>query len=166
MRAFCVCMEQFESRTLLSAGAVDPTFSPTYENWRMAVGGEEVHAQLDGKMLHYSHIGPYDESTQIWRTNPNGSLDSTFGSSGVINLGSAQISQFQAQADGKIVALMQNYGTVLELRRFNANGTPDSSFGVGGKATISVPSGSYYNDMAIQNDGKIVVIGQDEVNGY
>ena len=167
MRAFCVCMEQFESRVLLAAGAVDPTYSAAYEDWRMAIGGGEVHAQLDGKMLHYSHIGPFDESTQLWRTSSNGSLDTSFGTSGVINLGTAPIQEFKAQADGKIVVMMENYGTSFELRRYNANGTPDTSFGSGGKLTVGgLGQYSYYNDMAVQSDGKIIVVGQDATNGY
>src|ERR1041385_6341964 len=127
MRAICVCMEQFESRPLLSAGVVDPTFSPAYQNWRMPTVGAEVHAQLDGKMLHYAHIGPNTDSSQIWRTNLNGSLDTSFGSNGVINLGSAPITKYAATADGKIVVLMQNFGTTLELRRYNANGSAEAS---------------------------------------
>jgi len=166
MRAICVCMDQFESRTLLSAGIPDLSYASPYEGWSMPVGGAEVHAQLDGKMLHYAHLGTYTDSTQIWRSNSNGTLDTTFGSGGVISLGSAPISEYSVGADGKIVVLMENYGTTLELRRYNANGTLDTSFASGGKLTVTVPQNSYYNDMAIQTDGKIIVVGQDDINGY
>src|SRR5213075_1671560 len=152
--------------TLLSAGAVELGLYVVYQNWHMPTLVDGVLAQIDGKMLHYAHIGPYTDSTQIWRTNPNGSLDASFGSGGVINLGSAPISEFDAQADGKIVVLMENYGTSFELRRYNANGAPDTSFGSGGKLIVTVGARSYYNDMAVQNDGKIVIVGQDDINGY
>jgi uncharacterized delta-60 repeat protein len=166
MRAFCVCMEQFESRTLLAAGFNDPSYSSPYQGWNIPTGGAEVHAQLDGKMLHYVHLGPYTDSTEIWRSNPNGSLDTSFGVNGTIDLGAAPITKFAAQADGKIVVLMENYGTRFELRRYNANGTPDTSFGSGGKLILTMSPYSYYNDMAIQNDGRIVVVGQNDTTGY
>src|SRR5438045_8584063 len=105
MRASCVCMEQFESRTLLSAGAVDPSYFPAFENWRMPVAfSSQIQPQLDGKMMHYAYIGPNDQSTQLWRTNPNGTLDKTFGDKGVINLGAAEVNEFEVGSNGKIVA--------------------------------------------------------------
>src|SRR4051812_48983565 len=166
MRAICVCMEQFESRTLLSAGAVDPSYAPVYQNLRTAGQGEEVHAQLDGKMLHRGRIGPYTTSTQMWRTNANGSLDTTFGSNGVVDLGGAMFEKYEVGADGKIVALVQNFGSTLELRRYNANGSPDASFGGSGNVVLNVSPYSYYTSMAVQTDGKIVVIGSDTSNSY
>src|SRR5688500_14101022 len=114
MPAFCVCMEQFESRTLLAATVVDDTYFPAFGNWRMPVAfGTDVHAHLDGKMIHYAFIGPNDQSKQIWRTNPNGSLDRSFASSGVIDLGTAEVSDLEIAPDGKIVTLMRTNGSTI-----------------------------------------------------
>jgi uncharacterized delta-60 repeat protein len=160
-------MEQFESRTLLSAGAVDYSYAAPYQYWRTPVArGEELHAQLDGKMIHYAFIGPHDGDTQFWRTNPNGSFDPTFGSNGVINLGTNEVTQFKTQPDGKFVALIRTDGASLELRRYNANGTLDGSFGVGGRVLLSTPDGTYFHEIEIQNDGKILAAGNDFSNGY
>src|SRR5438067_1046221 len=117
MRAICVCMEQFESRTLLSAGAVDPSYAGAYNNSSLPqLYGEQVHAQLDGKMIHYAFSGA-SNSTQLWRTNPNGALDTTFGTSGAINLGDFKVNQFAAQPDGKLVVLLrQDANNSISLR--------------------------------------------------
>jgi uncharacterized delta-60 repeat protein len=165
MRGICVCMEQLESRTLLAAGSVDPTYAPAFQNARMGDLTPRVRAQLDGKMLHLNRMGASPSSTQIWRTNPNGSLDTTFASSGVLYFGSARVADFEIQPDGKIVTLMDSLG-YLDLRRFTASGAPDSSFGIGGRATAAAPIYSHFHGMALQNDGRIVIIGSDDDNGY
>jgi uncharacterized delta-60 repeat protein len=48
------------------------------------------------------------------------------------------------------------------LARYLPNGQPDTSFGVGGKALTSLTGSASYssgNDIVLQSDGKIVVIG-------
>jgi uncharacterized delta-60 repeat protein len=168
MRCFCVCMEQFESRTFLSAGALDPTYSPAFEKARMsAAQGEQLHLQLDGKMIHCAFIGPHDGDSQCWRTNPNGSLDRSFGSKGVIKLRSSEVDDFQTQADGKFVALIRTADASLQLRRYNAKGTPDRSFGVRAKESLrSTGDSIFFQGIAIQDDGKILAVGNGMSNGY
>jgi uncharacterized delta-60 repeat protein len=165
-------MEQVESRTLLSAGAIDPTYSAVFDGWRMPVAfSSQIHPQLDGKMLHYAYIGPTDAGIQFWRTNPNGSLDKTFGYHGVINLGDTnsgamEVTDFQVQSDGKFVALTHTDGKSIQLRRFNANGRPDRSFGRGGRVGLDTRDGANFGEIAIQNDGKILAVGNDISKGY
>jgi uncharacterized delta-60 repeat protein len=83
-------------------------------------------------------------------------LDSTFGTGGLASGAYIAFNDVAIQADGKIVV-----GGTFDLQRFNANGTVDTSFGqkglIGtdiGKDLIKVWA------LAIQNDGKIVVVGQ------
>src|SRR6185503_20673041 len=53
-----------------------------------------------------------------------------------------------------------------DLRRFNANGSADKSFGTAGKATMTTPARTYFTELAVQNDGKILVSGNDDIDGY
>ena len=48
---------------LLSAGALDPSYSSVYDGRRMSVAfSPQIHPQLDGKMLHCAYIGPINAS--------------------------------------------------------------------------------------------------------
>src|SRR5437899_4077269 len=70
--------ESLEPRALLAAGAIDSSYSPPFNNVGNSLFAFEsvVHMQFDGKSIHYAHIN--DKQT-LWRQNPNGSLDTSFG---------------------------------------------------------------------------------------
>lgn len=97
-----------------------------------------------------------------------GDLDPTFGIGGraITDLGGTDSIQAMAQqADGKVVAVgCTNNGSNMDfgLVRYNSSGSLDTSFGAGGivKTDIGNGSGDYAHDVAIQADGKIVVVGQ------
>jgi uncharacterized delta-60 repeat protein len=86
----------------------------------------------------------------VVRFNADGSLDSTFGSRGLVTTtitakGFDEIWSLGLQADGKIVVAggtsPPNSGTrQLALVRYNPNGSLDSSFGIGGKALDHIPT--------------------------
>src|SRR3954470_1367386 len=102
MRAICVCMEQFESRTLLSAGAIDPSYHPAHdqeENW--APLANLVVMQPGNKSIHYAQLSPL-VAPIMWREKPDGSLDTTFGSGGSINV-NWSLADLAVQPDGKIL---------------------------------------------------------------
>src|SRR4051812_29123532 len=102
MRTFCVCMEQFESRTFLSAGAIDPSYHPAHDQEvNFAPLGNRVAMQVDNKSIHYAQLGP-DAAPMMWREKPDGSLDTTFGSGGSIPM-TFGISDLAVQPNGKIV---------------------------------------------------------------
>ena len=68
--------------------------------------------------------------------------------------------------DGKIVAagdaVTASGGFDVALARFNSDGMLDTSFGTGGKVTTAIGPGSRRDrahDVAVLNDGKIVVAG-------
>jgi uncharacterized delta-60 repeat protein len=71
------------------------------------------------------------------------------------------------QADGKIVMVGGTF-TDFVLARFNADGSPDTSFGVGGGRVITdMGSGLRQEEalaVAIQPDGKIVVVGHTAID--
>jgi uncharacterized delta-60 repeat protein len=102
------------------------------------------------------------------RYNVNGTLDTSFGSSGKVltavgNGGVSGIFSLALQADGKIVAA----GTASDggrdkfaLVRYNANGTVDTTFGSGGMTLTPVGSGdANLNSLAVDDSGNLVVAG-------
>lgn len=66
------------------------------------------------------------------------------------------------QPDGKIVAAgFTDIGNSFQflVARFNVDGTLDTTFGSGGKTIISQGETSFCNSLAIQPNGKIILIG-------
>src|SRR5262249_45692842 len=108
---------------------------------------------------------------------PNGTLDTTFGSNGMVTtaLSNSVAGNMSAalQTDGKIVVggeILVNAGLNVWnflVLRYNINGTLDTTFGTGGEVTTSLGplthDGAYA--LVIQSDGKIVAGGEAEVNG-
>jgi uncharacterized delta-60 repeat protein len=155
MRSACVCMEQFESRTLLSAGLFDSSYHPPYLN---ALGGtfffQKIHMQLDGKSLHYAGLDDF----QIWRQNPNGSLDKSFGSGGKITF-EHELVDFAVDNLGRIIAwdFDRTLPGRIHLMRFDANGSVDKSFGSNGESEWGIDRDFYPTSMAVQNDNRIIL---------
>ncbi len=111
----------------------------------------------------------------------SGALDPTFGSGGIVTtpVGSldADAGSLAVQADGKIVVAglagnAMNRIWDVALLRYKANGLldtdPITGFGGGtGIVTTDIGSSSNYaNAVAIQGDGKIVVVGNAFVNSF
>lgn len=129
-----------------------------------------VAVQADGKIIAAGATfnGISDMFTLI-RYNIDGSLDTTFGTGGIVTsgFGSGSIATAVAvQTDGKIVAAgtaasgFINSGSDFVLARYNDDGSYDTSFGDAGMVVTHI---SEYDDevnaMALQTDGKIVVAG-------
>ena len=101
-----------------------------------------------------------------------GDLDSSFGNGGKVTTdflgkedGAAAVA---IQADGKIVvagAIILGSTHDFGVTRYNTDGSLDSSFGSGGKAATDFSEGSIFAaDLAIQPDGKIIVVGGNSSN--
>jgi len=88
---------------------------------------------------------------------PTTALDATFGSGGKVTTPSTGTGNAVAlQADGRIVTA----GAAFTLTRHNTDGSADTTFGTGGKVTTAFGAGSgSATDVAIQSDGKMVVVG-------
>lgn len=135
----------------------------------------------DGKIVvaGYYFGGNQNFQALLVRYNPDGSLDSSFGSGGTVtdfrgfSSGSANLAETVAiQPDGKIV-IAGHYtspdggSTVATMARFNANGTYDTSFGTSGRLEIPVASGSaQFNDIEVLPDGRIVAVGRSAPNFF
>jgi len=106
------------------------------------------------------------------RFNANGTLDTTFGTGGIVTTGfgvSAEATSGAVQADGKIVAA--GYANLdgaddFALVRYNSNGTIDASFGTSGRVTTDFAGAEDHpTSVAIQPDGNIVVAGGADIGG-
>jgi len=109
---------------------------------------------------------PECEHTDVVRYNANGTLDASFGSGGKLTLAGVDVGQGLArQADGKLVLV----GTVVQstapatarfvLMRLNADGGPDTTFGSAGTASTALSENATASGIALQADGKLVVVG-------
>ncbi len=109
----------------------------------------------------------------IAKLNATGSLDSGFGTNGVsiFHLPSDQYDHFYSgavQADGKIITAGTSSDTVtdkLMVNRFNSDGSIDTSFGNNGTIIETLGSRSPGRDVKIQQNGKIIVVGQIDFDG-
>ena len=117
-----------------------------------------IAIQSNGKILAAGPVNAGNDFFMI-RLNPNGSLDTTFGNSGVAaeeacipNSGA-----LASQPNGEIVVV--GGGCAV---RFEANGTLDPSFGIGGVAKLVGGEGG---TVALQSDGKFLVTGFDGLPG-
>ena len=127
-----------------------------------------VAVQADGKIivagLTQDDMGDMDFA--VLRYQENGMLDSSFGINGVVITdfgGQDWANSVKLQNDGKILvagSTYQNYNTDFAICRYHSNGILDYSFGVNGKVTTDFWGfGDEANDMLLQPDGKIVVVG-------
>ena len=134
-----------------------------------------VVMQPDGKIVVaggafplFTFLGDF----KVVRYNPNGSLDRSFGSGGIVTTTFPEGSyafDVALQSDGKIIAagtVFVNFipgessNTDFALARYNADGTPDATFGNGGQ--VSTDFNGLEDDafsVLIQPDGKIVAVG-------
>jgi uncharacterized delta-60 repeat protein len=135
--------------------------------------------QPDGKIVAAGYVEPLStgEDFGLARYNPDGSLDTSFGSGGKVttSFGSDRdyATQVVVQPDGKIVAagraLVGPVATgVYEfgLARYNPDGSLDSGFGTGGKVTTAIGTYDIARGLALQADGKIVVSGYTYSAGF
>jgi uncharacterized delta-60 repeat protein len=124
-----------------------------------------VAIQPDGKIVAAGSTSLGLGVSNIVRCNPDGSLDTTFGGTGIVNLsGGVGGRSLALQPDGKIVAAGNIDGFfpfLFAVVRLNPNGSPDSTFGNGTGRVITLIGGyeSSASSVAIQADGKIVVAG-------
>jgi uncharacterized delta-60 repeat protein len=130
--------------------------------------GRSLAIQPDGKILlggFCQGVSNYDFC--IARFNSNGTLDTSFGSSGIViqDIGSSDDygHSLAIQPDGKILLSGACYdGSNIDfcIARFKSDGTLDINFGNSGKLTLDIGSSSDFGySLAIQSDGKILLGG-------
>lgn len=127
-----------------------------------------IAIQKDGKILlaGYSSAGTKDFA--VVRLNPNGVVDNTFGTAGVVttNFGTSDDygNAIVIQSDQKIVVAGTSIENGAQIRystaRYLPNGSLDAGFGTGGTVTTKIDgSGVTARSIGIQSTGNIVVGG-------
>jgi uncharacterized delta-60 repeat protein len=162
------------SQTCAAPGDLDTTFSTdgkrTLSFFNENSRAEAVMVRPDGRIVVAGTCSLSPSAFCITQMSATGTIDLTFGSQGTgvevvaINSTSNTATAAAMQPDGKVVVA----GYCLEgtrydfcLARFTVGGRLDSSFGSGGKiATDVTDSSDFAYALAIQPDGKIVVVGQ------
>jgi uncharacterized delta-60 repeat protein len=162
-------------------GEIDPSFG---ENGSLATflngaAGGRIVIQPDGKILAAgTFYQDGDNDFALARYHPDGTFDSSFGppNHGWAIVGFTQngnssqdfVGALALQPDGKIVvagSTSAGNNDDFAMIRFNADGTLDPSFGTNGGTVTAFGSGDdVVNAIALQPDGKILLIGRS-VNG-
>jgi|GEM_PF-5632666 len=126
------------------------------------VMGLAVAQMPNGQILVLGETQGANWFSFLARFNADGTLDSSFGTGGTMNLGpltaSSEFTEMSLQADGKIVLV----GTVdgdFALRRLLPNGQPDTAYGTNGYVTVNEDVNDRLQDVLIQPDGKAVAVG-------
>jgi uncharacterized delta-60 repeat protein len=144
-----------------------------------------VVIQPDGKIVVAGGAFPlftFAGDFKVVRYNPNGSLDRSFGSGGIVTTffpGDGSYAFAVAlQSDGKIIAAGTDFvdfnpgdmsDTDFALARYNPDGSLDTTFGNGGTVTTDFfGTEDDVFSVLIQPDGKIVAVGSanDPANFY
>jgi uncharacterized delta-60 repeat protein len=102
----------------------------------------------------------------VARYQPNGTLDTTFGSAGIVT------TDFAARNDAATGVAVLDDGSILAagratvenedfaLARYKPDGTLDDAFGSGGTVVTDLRSGNEgANAVAVQGDGRIIAVG-------
>jgi uncharacterized delta-60 repeat protein len=156
-----------------SDGSLDYTFGNNAKiiSSFLANTDETIRAlaiQSDGKILAAGTIGTGTAANFIVaRYLADGSgLDMSFGTNGYMNVDinvTDELTCIVLQPDGKIVAGGASNND-FALIRLNTNGTLDPTFGTGGRVTTNMGDVDKITAIALQADGKIVVVGS--VNSF
>jgi uncharacterized delta-60 repeat protein len=149
-------------------GSLDATFSGDGKE-RTDFGGPDAAAGLaiqdDGKIVTagFASGNPGGGGFALARYNPNGSLDVSFSGDGKQTTDFGGSSEFASglalQDDGKILAVGDNGVGDFALARYNPNGSLDTTFSGDGKQTTDFGGFDGATGVAVQGDGKIVVVG-------
>lgn len=136
--------------------------------------GLDMVIQPDGKIIIVgeSNIGGGDSVMSATRLNADGTLDTTFATGGRF-MYNAKVAVAEraygvaVQADGKIlIAGRDGLPRTRYVIRLNADGAFDTTFGVNGVFKTAIGSTTFDEpELAIQADGKIIVIGASRNGG-
>jgi uncharacterized delta-60 repeat protein len=146
----------------LPGGTPDPSFGDFGVVRNLGDFAVGLAVQPDGKIL----VAGSDSSMTVFRLNPNGTLDESFGGDGRSGAASfSQANEVIVQPDGKIIAVGSgppSGGEAFGVVRLQPNGLLDTTFGDGGKMTIDFGEPNAYQPatgVVQQPDGKIIVAG-------
>ncbi len=155
----------------INAQSLDLTFNSTGHNSITVTNsvhiGQRVHQQQDGKLILSGVAGAGSSNYDFFalRFLTNGNIDSSYALNGVKQIafgtGYDELLSSAMQKDGKLVLCGgSNTGSIgMAIARLDNTGAPDNGFAAGGKYFNALLGESYAYDMAMQNDGKIILVG-------
>src|SRR5256886_3355179 len=163
-----------------AAGDLDPSFGNGGVVQTDFSGGDDygfgVKVQSDGKTVVVGESGVYPLfHSALTRYNRNGTLDRTFGTGGkvvaALDAGGDGSTAIAFQPDGKILTagsvIHNNFVVAFVTARFNPDGSLDQTFGTNGSVqTTFGDSAAEGNDVVLQADGKIIVVGFSGAGSY
>src|SRR5438094_2059682 len=163
-----------------AAGDLDPHFGSGGMVQTDFSGGDDyglgVKVQSDGKTVVVGQSGVYPLfHSALTRYNRNGALDRTFGTGGkvvaALDAGGDGSTAIVFQPDGKILTagsvIHNNFVVAFVTARFNTDGSLDQTFGNNGSVqTTFGDAAAEGNDVVLQTDGKIIVVGFSGAGSY
>ena len=160
----------------LADGSLDPAFGQqgivTTDFANDQDNAMAAALQTDGKLLAAGevHIPPATSNdVGVARYLPDGTLDTSFGSGGLVSLdvdgNSDTVRALAVQDDGRILLAgnstfpSQGFDRNFTVIRLLADGSRDTTFGSNGVANVSIGNFDEGHALALQADGKILVGG-------
>ena len=148
-------------------GTIDTTFG-TSGFVTTSIGNSAINAiaiQPDDAIVA---AGNSESDVAVARYNADGSLDATFGTSGIVITNVAgdsfdAVYSVTVRSDGKIMVAGSTDSKVVVIRH-TSTGSLDTTFGEGGIITTIVGTESAAYGVALQTDGKIVIAGYSDTN--
>lgn len=128
-----------------------------------------VALQEDGKIVLAGKAGEWYTDFAVARLNPNGTLDSSFGTGGkaIVEGPFLDNVNFLLQPDGKLLLSAKGTDEGLlyhKVVRLSNNGSPDTGFGINGTTNVSISPNIHMGNIALQANGKIVTIDNNNQN--
>jgi uncharacterized delta-60 repeat protein len=160
-----------------ASGALDMSFNGTGKVTTTPAGtcpgqARALALQADGKIVVAGTSCPNFNSIRnftIYRYNPDGSLDSSFGNSGkaTVDFYAGASEAYAVAVQGSSIWVAGYAGSGFALARLTSSGTLDYSFGSGsGTVTSTLGSSSAFaSNLVIQADGKPVLAGYASSGG-
>jgi uncharacterized delta-60 repeat protein len=155
------------------AGSLDPSFGTNgiaiFQPGFAHDIGQDIAYLNDGSLLVCGSTNLTGSTCgMIMKFNSDGTQNTSFGSSdfAVVQIGTTtHVYKLAVLPDGKILVAGQTYmatgNSEMFVARFLADGAPDLTFGTNGYGLTSYSVEEEYNyDMAIQDDGKIILAGR------
>jgi uncharacterized delta-60 repeat protein len=174
-RAAACILSILASATMLPAGAASGDLDATFGDGGVAAIPQPFAAglpdapraivrQSTGKLVIVGN------DSIVARLAADGTLDTTFGTSGRTLLRDSLATAFVTQAaavtaSDQVLVLGDSTGAYSVLYRLGADGTPDAAFGIGGRRVVDTSaaghSASSFSRIVVQPDGKLVLGGTD-----
>ena len=153
-----------------SAGILDTTFGTNgIVTTQLGIGAsaQSIAIQSNGQIL----LGGFARLNSAWqiaiaRYNIDGTLDSSFGTNGIVTTTSGSesaINSIVLDASENIIGVGYS-DTNIFVARYLPSGSLDTTFGTNGITVQAIGSNALANSIALQTDGSLVVTGLSDSN--